>query len=825
MKRLNSWLLRLCLLACLLVPTIAFGQVVGSLSPARAGQGALTSDPQLQGAILTRLPNATFASADTLTPAFLETIDVLVLGVYFDLGGNQVILSTEESYALRDFALRGKGVVIFGDNVVYNPANVPMLGVFDSSITSQWGELTVPLAADNPVTGGPVPAEQIDIAYSSSITVPNGANPIATYPNGTAVGVYFDAGAIFPGSGPVVLFGDALPGFPTPENLKVFANSVAYVARPPLPPVPNTIRVGGWDSYRGLAAAVVANPFHQALIRGAFPGREVEFVPFNLLSEELLPKLDVILLSSVANGNTGVPVAPLSASEQLVLQTARAQGKGILLAGDNGSYVPSSQSFLNPLGIFTSTDWPLLFNSPITEPGRDPLSFDVLTGAFTSSWSGGFTTSFGSYPTDTVVVSLLPHNLPGILYLPGSASLAPVAAFADIEIFGTNIPLFQNTLRALAPQTRDITPPSTTLSFTYSGTDRTVSLAATDVGTAVYATYYQLNGGPVQTYAGSFTLPSDSTFTVTYWSVDLARNIETPANSYLFSTATGTTLTVTAPSGIVGQRLRVTADLRTLSGTGIAGQPVQLLLDGAPVRDLTTNSAGRVAFTLTLPEPAGEHVLTATFAGNVLYLPATGSATFLVSPDDVVVTPTAISGPYQRSVRLTARLTRATAGSAIAGRPLQFFVNGEAVGGPVLTNTSGTAAVDYDLAILGTSPLTVTFAGDATYRPGSGSSTVTVSQSPTRLTVTNVANLPGRNVTLTARLRRTSDNAILPGEQVVLSLNGQALGTFTSDDQGYVRLVYTIPAGTPAGTQTISASFAGSTFYLPSTGTGTLTVR
>jgi hypothetical protein len=60
----------------------------------------------------------------------------------------------------------------------------------------------------------------------------------------------------------------------------------------------------------------------------------------------------------------------------------------------------------------------------------------------------------------------------------------------------------------------------------------TVSLAASDAVSGVAATYYTIDGGARQTYAGSFTL-ADGEHTVTYWSVDKAGNTETAATGYL----------------------------------------------------------------------------------------------------------------------------------------------------------------------------------------------------------------------------------------------------------------------------------------------------
>jgi predicted outer membrane repeat protein len=61
----------------------------------------------------------------------------------------------------------------------------------------------------------------------------------------------------------------------------------------------------------------------------------------------------------------------------------------------------------------------------------------------------------------------------------------------------------------------------------WNNTDVTITLSATDTGgSGVAATYYTVDHGPAQTYAGAFSLASDGIHTVTYWSADNAGNVE-----------------------------------------------------------------------------------------------------------------------------------------------------------------------------------------------------------------------------------------------------------------------------------------------------------
>jgi hypothetical protein len=83
--------------------------------------------------------------------------------------------------------------------------------------------------------------------------------------------------------------------------------------------------------------------------------------------------------------------------------------------------------------------------------------------------------------------------------------------------------------------TEDVTPPETTSNantnyYNYAY----IALSATDNGSAgVQATYYTLNGGPIQTYqSGNFIvvpqLPDTTSYTLQFWSEDWAGNLESP---------------------------------------------------------------------------------------------------------------------------------------------------------------------------------------------------------------------------------------------------------------------------------------------------------
>ena len=57
------------------------------------------------------------------------------------------------------------------------------------------------------------------------------------------------------------------------------------------------------------------------------------------------------------------------------------------------------------------------------------------------------------------------------------------------------------------------------------------------------------------------------------------------------------------------------------------------------------------------------------------------------------------------------------------------------------------------------------------------------------------------------------------------SVDGIAVGTAVTNSYGIASLTYWIPAGMTLGGHTITANFAGTTYYNASTGAGTLQVK
>ncbi len=291
---------------------------------------------------------------------------------------------------------------------------------------------------------------------------------------------------------------------------------------------------------------------------------------------------------------------------------------------------------------------------------------------------------------------------------------------------------------------------------------------------------------------------------------------------YSPATLTGTTLTVSNVSGLVGQKKNLTARLRRSdTNAAIAGETVTFKVDGNVVGSDVTNATGHASFSYTLPESLGDHVLTAEFAGDANYAATSANGTLTVNFADTVISVTDKTAQAGDTINLIANLNRVGDGG-VAGRTLVFTVNGQQVGTAV-TNAGGKAVLAYTLPLaVGSKTIGVSFVGDSFYGASSGSGTLTLTQAATKLAVTNRTVKVGRTVALRARLHRVSDGAFLTGQTVQFSVNGTVVGTGTTDSGGYANLLYT-PSS--VGTFPILAEFFGDVLHTGTTDTGTLTVN
>ena len=130
----------------------------------------------------------------------------------------------------------------------------------------------------------------------------------------------------------------------------------------------------------------------------------------------------------------------------------------------------------------------------------------------------------------------------------------------------------------------DITPPATTATGLqtsatagWQNVSQVVSLAANDSLSGVAATYYTIDGGAQQTYTSAFTISTQGSHKVAYWSVDAVGNSETPHNTgYVNIDLTAPTVSDNSDGNWHNQPVTITLTPADTGGSGVGGTQYRL---------------------------------------------------------------------------------------------------------------------------------------------------------------------------------------------------------------------------------------------------------
>ncbi len=293
-----------------------------------------------------------------------------------------------------------------------------------------------------------------------------------------------------------------------------------------------------------------------------------------------------------------------------------------------------------------------------------------------------------------------------------------------------------------------------------------------------------------------------------------------------------TTLTYNGDtSGIFHKPATLAATLTdTATGSPLAGESITFTLGTQSCAGpATTDAAGHASCGLaSINQAPGTTTATATFGGDAIYAPSTGSSPFIVSR---AASHIAYTGPttadFHDSFLASAALTE-DGGAPIVGRQVMFVLGagtGSESCGPALTNGSGVATCPLTPnEAAGVVNLTAKFAGDAFFNPSSTTVPFTITHEETALHYTGPVLIPnGVNVIFSAQLKEDDLVGIGGGRPVTITIGAGAGAQSCTGN--------TIPSGVASCSILVSqplgpglpikAAFLGDAFYLPSSDTAT----
>lgn len=192
---------------------------------------------------------------------------------------------------------------------------------------------------------------------------------------------------------------------------------------------------------------------------------------------------------------------------------------------------------------------------------------------------------------------------------------------------------------------------------------------------------------------------------------------------------------------------------------------------------------------------------------------------------NISLTPASGSAGVGTNYTLTAFVQ--SGGSPVAGATVTFTATSGPNAGKTLngtTNASGDATATYSSTVTGTDTWTASFVDSTSHTETSNNATVEwkVLTAPTTLTVSAATGDHGDATNVSATLTRTGGGAPVAGATVTFSLNGTETCSGTTDASGVATC--SVTPGENAGTYPLTASFAGTSTDLASTGSGTFTV-
>jgi hypothetical protein len=252
----------------------------------------------------------------------------------------------------------------------------------------------------------------------------------------------------------------------------------------------------------------------------------------------------------------------------------------------------------------------------------------------------------------------------------------------------------------------------------------------------------------------------------------------------------------------------------TITGTGFTGAST-VRFNGSAAASFTVVSD--TSITAPVPVSAGTGPISVTTTGGT----ATTTASFVVTSSPVATKLQyggTTSAAYGAAITLKATLKTSVTNVAVAGRSVGFTLNGTTV--YATTNSTGVASVgSFAPSTVGSYPVGVAFAGDASYAATSATSTLKVVLPTPALKYTGPTTAThSASITLSATLK-TSAGVALAGRTVSFTFNNVTV-TAVTNSSGVASVVRTVPSKT--GSYKVTLKFAGDSSYGAATANGTV---
>ncbi len=238
----------------------------------------------------------------------------------------------------------------------------------------------------------------------------------------------------------------------------------------------------------------------------------------------------------------------------------------------------------------------------------------------------------------------------------------------------------------------------------------------------------------------------------------------------------------------------------------------------------TTNSSGVASCSITPNQAAGGYTLTATFGGDSTYAGSSTSTAFTILHEETAIAFTgasATNADFDDAATVQAQLT--TDGVPLASESVTISLGaggGTETCAVPMTDGGGLATCSITPnQQAGTYTITATFAGDAFYAPSSATASFIINkeETTTKFTLSSPTVIANGHIATFSAVLLEDGVTPIQGRTITITIGTQSCPAGPTDPTGTASC--SILISQVLGPGTVTASFAGDPFYLPSSAT------
>jgi len=276
------------------------------------------------------------------------------------------------------------------------------------------------------------------------------------------------------------------------------------------------------------------------------------------------------------------------------------------------------------------------------------------------------------------------------------------------------------------------------------------------------------------------------------------------------------------PSSLkIGASTTITAKLTDGNNVALANKEISFSIGTTSIGTAMTDSSGNAVKTYTADVDAGTYTIKSSYAGSTDYGSSSATSNLIVNLLDTTLTINAPSVKVEATATITTTLKDEN-GNPVSDANIDFYLYEEGEWAKISSTTTdavGEASITQTFNIAGDYQIKTAYAGSTNYKKINATTTLTISQFATTLTIDVPSATQGKEVTLKTTLEDEDGNPMqnIDTDFYVYEENAwKKIGSAKTDSNGVASLKYT-PSTT--GTFQVKSMFEGTVNYSESSST------